>query len=95
MSTFILSQIFINKGTCITNQVFRVAGFFHQVAVSHFSPGGVSSTVKTTLGSRFMLIGIQLNSCRDTLSQSTKNNSAPSRTFLLRDTCSYVSIFIK
>jgi len=57
-----LSQIFINKGTCMTSHVERVAGFFPPVAVSHFSPGGVSVTSKIVVGSRFTFIGAPLNS---------------------------------
>jgi len=57
-----LSHTFTNKGTCITNPVDRVAGFLPPVAVSHFSPGGVSVTSRIQVGSRFTLIGIQLNS---------------------------------
>jgi hypothetical protein len=80
--------MFINKGTCTTSHVDIVAGFFHPVAVSHFSQGGVSITTRITVGSKFTFIGTQLNSCNVTLSQSIKNNSAQSREFLLSDTCS-------
>jgi hypothetical protein len=75
--------------------VFIVAGFFHQVAVSHFSQGGVSVTSKIEVGSKFTLIGFQLNSCNRTLSQSCKNNSAQSRAFFSKSICSKVSLFIK
>jgi hypothetical protein len=71
-----LSHTFTNKGTWITKPVFNVAGFFQPVAVSPFSPGGVSVTSNTQVGSRFTLIGLPLNSCKNTLSPSCKNNSA-------------------
>jgi len=83
-----LSQTLINKGTWITSHVFIVAGFFHQVAVSPFSQGGVSVTSSVQVGSRLTLIGFQLNSCNKTLSPSCKNNSAQSRADFSSSTCS-------
>jgi len=44
VSILSLSHTFIKSGTWITKPVSRVAGFFQPVAVSHFSPGGVSVT---------------------------------------------------
>ncbi|MDP2395350.1 MAG: hypothetical protein Q8S84_08170 [bacterium] len=52
----------MKSGTGITNQVLIVAGFFHHVAVSHFSPGGVSITSSIQVGSKLIFIGSQLNS---------------------------------
>jgi hypothetical protein len=51
VSIFILSHIFTKSGTGTTSHDDRVAGFFHPVAVSHFSPGGVSITSRTIEGS--------------------------------------------
>jgi hypothetical protein len=62
VSIFSLSQTFIKRGTCTTNPVLKVAGFFPPVAVSPFSPGGVSITSKIQTGSKFTFIGFQLNS---------------------------------
>jgi hypothetical protein len=54
--------MFINKGTWTTKPVFNVAGFFPQVAVFHFSHGGVSTTSNIAFGSKLTFIGFQLNS---------------------------------
>jgi hypothetical protein len=90
-----LSQIFIKRGTWITSHVLNVAGFFQPVAVSHFSHGGVSITSKLQVGSSSILIGFHSNSCKITLSQSIKNNSAQSSIFFHSSTCSNVELFIK
>ncbi|MBT3729316.1 hypothetical protein HOF65_05190 [bacterium] len=75
--------------------MFIVAGFFQPVAVSPFSPGGVSVTSSMQLGSKLILIGLQLNSCNITLSQSCINNSDQSSAAFLSSTCSKVVLFIK
>jgi hypothetical protein len=80
----------MKSGTCTTSPVLIVAGFFHPVAVSHLSPGGVSITSKTTLGSKLIFTGIPLNSCKVTLSQSFKKYSDQSKDFLFKLTCSKV-----
>jgi len=59
--------------------------------VSPFSPGGVSSTSNTTEGSKLTLIGLQLYSCKVTLSQSIKNNSAQPKDSFDNSTCSKVN----
>jgi hypothetical protein len=88
VSTLIISQIPINKGTCTTSQVDNVAGFFPPVAVSHFSQGGVSITSSSTLGSNSIFIGFQLYSCKTTFPHSTKKNLASQTASLFMNTCS-------
>lgn len=62
VSTFTRSPTLMKRGTWTTRPVVSVAGFFPPVAVSHFSPGGVSTTSSSQLGSRLTLIGFPLNS---------------------------------
>jgi len=57
----IFSHSVINKGTCTTDQVSKVAGFDQPVAVSHFNHGPVSATSKTTLGASSILITFQFH----------------------------------
>jgi len=75
--------------------VFIVAGFFHPVAVSHFSHGGVSTTSKIQVGSKLIFIACQLNSWSITLSHSCKKSSAQSKAQTSKLTCSKLFWFIK